>query len=109
MIAPMQWREISLQGVKTLRRTQWMLSMLAVAICLYSVASIHSHDDGLYALDSVCISCDLEDVTSHSAAVSVVPARSSDLSAIEPAAFQQPAAVVATRSAAPIRAPPIYS
>lgn len=109
MIAPMKWRELSLQGVKTMRRMQWMLSMLAVAICLYSVASIHSHDDGLYALDSACISCDLENVTSHSAAVSVVPARLSDLSDIEPAVSQVSLTIAATRSAAPIRAPPIYS
>ena len=109
MIAAMIWSELSLHGVKTMRRMQWMLSMLAVAICLYSVADIHSHDDGLHALDSACISCDLEDVTSHGAAVSAVPTRSLDLSDIEPAVSQQLITVESRRSATPIRAPPISS
>lgn len=109
MIAAMKRSEVSLHGVKAMRRMQWMLSMLAIVACLLSVASVHSHDSGLHALDSACISCDLEDVTSHGAAVSALPTKALDLSDIEPAVSQQSITVEATRSTAPIRAPPIHS
>ncbi|NWF37417.1 hypothetical protein F3F93_11775 [Mariprofundus sp. KV] len=105
----MQWSEVSLHGVNLMRRMQWMLSMLAIAVCLFSVGSLHSHESGLHALESACVSCDLEDVTSHSAAVSVAPTQSLDLSDITSAVSKQSITVAATRSATPIRAPPIYS
>jgi len=109
MIAAMKRSEVSLHGVNAMRRMQWMFSMLAIVACLLSVGSLHSHDSGLHALDSACISCDLEDVTSHGAAVSALPTKSLDLSDIVSVGSQQSITVAATRSTTPIRAPPIYS
>jgi len=103
----MNWIGNSLHSLNTLRRMQWMLSMLAVVACLWSVASIHSHDDGLHALDSACISCDFEDVASHGVAVALCVPPS--LSHIEPVAFQPALHVAVARTSAPIRAPPVFS
>ncbi|NWF38882.1 hypothetical protein F3F96_07005 [Mariprofundus sp. NF] len=105
----MIWSEVNLKGVNTMRRMQWMLSMLAIVVCLFSVGSLHSHESGLHVLDSACISCDLENVTSHGAAISAVPTKSLDLSDVAAVVSQQSITVATTRSSAPIRAPPIYS
>lgn len=83
--------------------------MLAIASCLFSAAAIHSHDDGLHALDSHCISCDLEDVTSHGAAITAVQIAASNLSQIVPAAFQAAQFIAVGSPATAIRAPPFYS
>jgi hypothetical protein len=109
MIAIMKRIGEKLRGLNTMCRMQWMLSMLAIIGCLWSVAGIHSHDDGLHALESACISCDLEDITSHGAAAAAMQCSKSNIShnepVVSPAAF-----IIAVRSAtAPIRAPPSYS
>ena len=105
----MKWFGDSLRGLHAMRRLQWICSMLAVVGCLYSVASIHNHDDGLHALDSACISCDLEDVASHGAATSLVFAATANLAHIEPGISQAAAYVAVMRISAFIRAPPVYS
>lgn len=109
MVTPMKWIGDSLRGLNTMRRMQWMFSMLAIVGCLWSVASIHSHNDGLHALDSACISCDLEDVASHGKAVTVAFSLISNLSHIEPDAFQTALYAAATRLSGTIRAPPVFS
>jgi hypothetical protein len=92
-----------------MHRVQWMLSMLAIVGCLWSVASIHSHDDGLHALESGCISCDFEDVVSHGTVVAIAQRSTSNLSQIKPVASQSALNVAAKATTAPIRAPPIIS
>jgi len=109
MIAPMKWVGDSLRGLSTMRRMQWTLSMLAIVGCLWSVASIHSHDDGLYALDSVCISCDLEDIASHGAVTAIVLRLRSKLSHIQPAVSQAARYIAVARASDSIRAPPVFS
>ena len=109
MIAPMKWIGDDLRGLNSLRRVQWMLSMLAIVVCLWSVATLHSHDAGLHALDSACISCDLEDITSHGATVTVAVAAAPGLSYIEQVIPPVTAYLAAARIAAPIRAPPVFS
>ena len=109
MIAPMKWIGDSLRGLSIMRRMQWMLSILAVVACLWSVASIHSHDDGMYALESACISCDLEDIASHGAAVIVALRSTPNLSHIEPTASQAALHVAVARVTDSIRAPPAFS
>jgi hypothetical protein len=109
MIAPMKWVGYSLRGLNTMRRMQWMLSMLAIVGCLWSVANVHSHDDGLHVLESACISCDLEDIASHGAAVTIALRSTPNLSYIEPVASQTALYVAVARVSAPIRAPPVFS
>ncbi len=105
----MKWVGNSLHGLNTMRRMQWMLSMLAVVACLWSVASIHSHDDGLHALDSACISCDLEDAVTHGAAVAIALCVAPNLSHTEPVASQPVLHIAVARASALIRAPPVFS
>ena len=83
--------------------------MLAIVGCLYSIASIHHHDDGIHALDNACISCDLEDITTHGGSVSAALQHATDLSHVVPTVSQSSITVALTRSATPIRAPPLYS
>jgi len=90
-------------------RMQWMLSMLAIIACLYSVGSVHSHEDGLHALDNVCISCDLEDVSSHGAACSDASTSKENLALIEPAASLAVGQITAAKNSTPIRASPALS
>jgi len=98
--------EVSLSAMA---RMQWTLSMLAIVACLFSVGSIHSHDSGLHSLDSACISCDLEDLSSHGATVAASPASTENISFIEPAVSMAEVHITAVDKAAPIRAPPFSS
>ncbi|RLL52233.1 hypothetical protein D8Y20_07455 [Mariprofundus sp. EBB-1] len=99
----------SLRSLSAMRRLQWICSMLAVVGCLYAVASIHSHDDGLHALGGSCISCSLEDVAAHGAAPSVVFDATANLSHIDSAISQAAAYVAVASISALIRAPPFFS
>ena len=101
--------EVSLNGVSAMTRMQWILSMLAIVACLFSVGSVHSHDNGLHALDSACISCDLEDLSSHGAAVTGSSTSTENLALIEPAVSMATVHILAAHKSAPIRAPPIFS
>jgi len=109
MMRRMKWIGDNLRGLNSLRRMQWTLSMLAFVGCLWSVASIHSHEAGLHALDSACISCDLEDIVSHGAVVDVVASPLSALTSIEPIASQSALFIAAARASDFIRAPPVFS
>jgi len=109
MLAPMKRFIDSLRGLNAVSRMQWMVSMLAIVGCLWSAGTVHNHDGGLYALDSVCISCDLEDLVAHGAAVTTTVAITSSLSHIEPAVSAAAYHVTAARAAASIRAPPFFS
>jgi len=105
----MKWFGDSLRGLNAMRRLQWTCSMLAVVGCLYAVASIHSHDDGLHALSGSCVSCSLEDVVAHGAAASVVFDATLNLSHIESAISQAAVYVAVASISALIRAPPVFS
>jgi len=109
MIAAMKRSDINIFGTNAMARLQWTLSMLAIVACLFSVASVHSHESGLHALDSACISCDLEDVTSHGATVISASATTENLSSIEPAASLAFVHITAVKNSTPIRAPPTHS
>jgi len=109
MIAAMKRSDINIFGTNAMARLQWTLSMLAIVACLFSVASVHSHESGLHALDSACISCDLEDVTSHGATVIAASATTENLSSIQPVAIQASGFTAVANSAASIRAPPLFS
>jgi len=83
--------------------------VLAIVACLYSVGSVHSHEAGLHSLDSACISCDLEDVSSHGATFADASTSTENLAFIEPAASLAVVHVTASKNSAPIRAPPTHS
>jgi len=102
----MKWTGANLNAM---RRMQWMLSMLAVVACLWSVGSVHSHDAGLHSQDSACISCDLEDVTSHGTLFSSYSVATENLVLIKATDFWSERHVTAVKNSAPIRAPPNLS
>ncbi len=91
------------------QRMQWMLSMVALLLCLWSVASVHSHESGLHTLGDSCISCNLEDVTAHGSGITLVVQPNPNLSFIEPTRSFAALRAAAARAAAPIRAPPLFS
>ncbi len=109
MVRAMRWIGDSLRGLSSVRRMQWMFSMLAIVGCIWSVATVHSHDDGLHALDSACISCDLEDIVSHGAVAVAILRPASNLTHIQPAASQAIGYIAVARVSNSIRAPPVFS
>jgi len=109
MIAAMKRVAANIRALNSMHRMQWLFAVLAIAGCLFSASAVHSHEDGLHALGSHCISCDLEDVTSHGATTAVRQATIPNLAQIEPAAFQRTFFIAVRSSAASIRAPPFYS
>jgi len=108
-MAAMKRLATKIRAMNSMHRLQWFFAMLAIAGCLFSVATIHSHDDGLHALESHCISCDLEDVTSHGAVVTLLQAVAPTSSHIEPLVLKAAVVIAARPAGAPIRAPPFYS
>lgn len=99
----MKWSALNL---KVKGRMQWMLSMLAVVACLFSIASIHHHESGFHALDDACISCDLEDVSSHGVVLSIVSRETGGLSCIMPDQFRSSLLIASVSNPDSIRAPP---
>jgi len=98
----------SLQHLNAMQRMQWMLSVLAIVACLYSVDSVHSHEAGLHSLDSACISCDLEDGSSHGATFADASTSTENLAFIEPAASLAVVHVAAAKNRTHIRATPTH-
>ncbi|WP_072659551.1 hypothetical protein [Mariprofundus micogutta] len=92
-----------------MHRMPWGLSMLALVACLWSAGSIHSHEAGLHSAESACISCDLEDISTHGAALSVSAAVTEPPFMLEPVAFQPSMFIVKTGSSLLVRAPPSIS
>lgn len=60
-----------------LKQLQWMLSALAIVVCLYSTSIVHYHETGFHAAETDCISCNLEEVTAHGSILSKSPAHPS--------------------------------
>jgi len=53
-----------------LKSFQVVLSTMAMVVCLYAASSLHQHESGYHALQSNCVSCDIESLVTHGVAAS---------------------------------------
>ena len=92
-----------------IRHLQLFLSSLALALCLYSVSSLHQHESGYHVAQSDCVSCDIETLLAHGAVTSSASVQTPVLLSIPYVARIKNFSRVEASFAYAARAPPLNS
>jgi len=90
-----------------LKQLQWLLSALAIVVCLYSTSSVHYHEAGFHAAGTGCISCNLEELTAHGSILSKTPSHPSHFEEIPHIALARISFAKAINVVFKARAPPL--